>query len=524
MTPGESEAQLRRQGAGFSGRERSQSERIGSGLGAVTSESLGKVSLTAIGGEDVVKQPAIIQGGMGVGVSGWRLARAVSMAGQLGVVSGVGLDTLLARRLQLGDPGGRILRALEHFPNRDVVEQVRQRYFVPGGIDPDRPFRSPPLPSLRPSAAATHLAVAAGFVEVFLAKDGHSGLVGVNCLEKLQMSVPAVLYGAVLAGVDYVLMGAGIPAEIPAYLDALAAGQSGSLHINVHGEGDSPSSVVIDPAVLFGDCRPLRRPQFLAIISSNMLAAFLARDPRTRPDGFVVEGPNAGGHNAPPRGRATLDLDGQPVYGPRDEVDLDKMSELGIPFWLAGGYASPERLREAHAGGAQGIQVGSAFALCQESDLNASLKQDLIDQWFEGALEVNTDPAASPTGFPFKVAQLPGTVSDPAVYATRRRSCDVGYLRVPYRTASGGIGYRCAAEQQGAYVRKGGKAEEAEGRRCLCNGLIAAIGLGQRRPGGAVEPPLVTIGKELVFLDKVTANAGGKTYTARDVVDYLLGI
>ena len=460
---------------------------------------------------------------MGVGVSGWRLARAVSTAGQLGVVSGVGLDTLLARRLQLGDPGGRILEALEHFPQRDAAEQIRQRYFVPGGIEPGRPFRSPPLPSLRPSAAATHLAVAASFVEVFLAKDGHSGLVGVNCLEKLQMSVPAVLYGAVLAGVDYVLMGAGIPAEIPAYLDALAAGRSGSLHVSVHVDGDTASSVVIDPVAPFGDCPSLVRPEFLAIVSSNMLAAYLARDPRTRPDGFVVEGPNAGGHNAPPRGRATLDLNGQPVYGPRDEVDLDKMCELGIPFWLAGGYASPERLREAQARGAQGIQVGSAFALCQESDLDASLKQEVINQWFDGTLDVHTDGAASPTGFPFKVAHLPGTVSDPAVYATRRRSCDVGYLRVPYRTASGGIGYRCAAEQQGAYARKGGKADEAEGRRCLCNGLIAAIGLGQRRAGSEVEPPLVTIGKELAFLDKVTAHAGGTNYSARDVVDYLLG-
>ncbi len=490
----------------------------------MTSESLGKVSLTAIAREGAAKQPAIIQGGMGVGVSGWRLARAVSMAGQLGVVSGVGLDTLLARRLQLGDPGGRILRALEHLQYPDVVEQILERYFVPGGLDPSSPFRSPPLPSLRPSMAATHLAVAAGFVEVFLAKDGHSGLVGVNCLEKLQMSVPAVLYGAVLAGVDYVLMGAGIPAEIPAYLDALAAGKSGGLHVNVHGDGDAASSVVIDPVTLFGDCRPLGRPQFLAIVSSNMLAAYLARDPRTCPDGFVVEGPNAGGHNAPPRGRAALDLDGQPVYGPRDEVDLDKMSDLGVPFWLAGGYASPERLREAHAGGAQGIQVGSAFALCRESDLDSSLKQELIDRWFEGALEVHTDLAASPTGFPFKVARLPGTVSDPALYAARRRSCDVGYLRVPYRTASGGIGYRCAAERPGAFVRKGGRAEEVEGRRCLCNGLIAAIGLGQRRGGGKVEPPLVTIGKDLTFLAKVTANAGGTTYTARDVVEYLLGV
>ena len=44
--------------------------------------------------------PKIIQGGMGVGVSSWRLARAVSALGQLGVVSGTALDQVLARRLQ----------------------------------------------------------------------------------------------------------------------------------------------------------------------------------------------------------------------------------------------------------------------------------------------------------------------------------------------------------------------------------------------------------------------------------------
>jgi magnesium chelatase subunit I len=77
--------------------------------------------------------PAIIQGGMGVGVSGWRLARAVSRAGQLGVVSGTGLDVVLVRRLQLGDVGGHVRRALDFFPLREVAERIVDRYFVPGG-------------------------------------------------------------------------------------------------------------------------------------------------------------------------------------------------------------------------------------------------------------------------------------------------------------------------------------------------------------------------------------------------------
>ena len=62
--------------------------------------------------------PVIIQGGMGVAVSGWRLARAVAQAGQLGVVSGTALASVFARQLQLGDPGGHLTRAAARFPLR----------------------------------------------------------------------------------------------------------------------------------------------------------------------------------------------------------------------------------------------------------------------------------------------------------------------------------------------------------------------------------------------------------------------
>lgn len=41
-------------------------------------------------------EPIIIQGGMGVAVSAWPLARAVAETGQLGVVSGTGIDVVVA--------------------------------------------------------------------------------------------------------------------------------------------------------------------------------------------------------------------------------------------------------------------------------------------------------------------------------------------------------------------------------------------------------------------------------------------
>ena len=179
----------------------------------------------------MVEVPAIIQGGMGVGVSGWRLARAVAMTGHLGVVSGVALDAVLARRLQGGDPDGDARRALARFPFPDVAERILRRYYVAGGIDPRTPFRPVPRLGLRPSSGRDELIVAGNFVEVYLAREGHGGPVGVNYLEKIQLATPPSVYGAMLAGVNYVLMGAGIPVEIPRLLDALAGGGPGELTV-----------------------------------------------------------------------------------------------------------------------------------------------------------------------------------------------------------------------------------------------------------------------------------------------------
>ena len=168
------------------------------------------------------------------------------------------------------------------------------------------------------------------------------------------------------------------------------------------------------------------------------------------------------------------------------------------------------------------MQVGSAFALCEESGFDPSLKRAFIESALAGSLRVRTDALASPTGFPFKVADLPGTVADPDVYDQRRRVCEASYLRIPYLAEDGQVGYRCPAEPASAYVRKGGKEEDTIGRRCVCNGLIAAIGLGQRHRGGTVEPPLATIGQDLTFLPDLVSSAR-PSYTAADVVDYLLG-
>lgn len=475
-------------------------------------------------GQELVELPIIIQGGMGVGVSSWRLAAAVSAAGQLGVVSGVALDASLARRLQLGDEDGTLRQALAAFPVPELAQRVLDRYYVPGGIPAGRPFRPAPLLSMRPRRHANELAVAANFVEVHLAKQGHDGVIGINYLEKIQLATPAAVYGAMLAGVDYILMGAGLPSEIPSLIDALSRHQPVRLPVTVDGgQSGETYTVAFDPPDLAGDLPPLPRPRFLAIVSAASLVSYLARSPRTRPDGFVLEGATAGGHSARPRGRMVLDDNGEPVYGERDRLDLAKVAASGAPFWVAGGQADSRRLATAQAAGATGIQVGTAFALCRESGINPRLRHQVLQQAIGGQLAVRNDPAASPTGFPFKIAQLDGTAAEESVYRSRTRRCDLGYLRTPYLRPTGRIGFRCMAEPVEDYIRKGGAAEDTTGSRCLCNGLMATIGLGQRRGGGEVEPPLVTLGQDIRVLTELHQRFGDD-YTARDVLRYLTAV
>lgn len=463
--------------------------------------------------------PRVIQGGMGVAVSSWRLASTVAQLGQLGVVSGTALAVVLARGLQDGDEGGHLRRALSAFPDPAVAERIIERYFRPEGRPPGKAYRAVPVPRLRKNRLFLELTVAGCFVEVHLAKEGHDRAIGINLLEKIQVPTLPALYGAMLAGVDWVLMGAGIPSRIPAALNALAEHRSTSLVLAVEG-GDEilafePRDVIAEPGA------PLSRPSFAAIVGSHVLASHLARDDATRPEGFVLEHPIAGGHNAPPRGPLRLDDSGEPIYGPRDEVDFERMRALEVPFWIAGGQAHPAMLERALAEGAQGVQVGTAFALCEESGLDAPLKRRAREQLATEGLYVRTDPLASPTGYPFKVAQLEGTTADPKVQAARPRRCDLGYLTTPFRRDDGRIDYRCPAEPVEDYLAKGGALEDTVGRMCVCNGLMSAAGLPQLQ-GEIVEPPLLTLGDDAHAV-VARLSPEGEPYHAADVLRYILG-
>lgn len=482
--------------------------------------------------------PELIEGGMGVNVSSPELAREIAMAGEklgkkvMGTVSGTGIAIIMARRLQRGDQGGHIRKALEDFPIPEMRDEFIKDWCHGIGIRDDEPFKEVPMPNVRPinkedptinelfNKKVQRALICANYALVKMAKEGHSSPIAINYLEKIQTPRLYEIFGAMLAGVDYVLMGAGIPRQIPGVLDRLANLEVANYYLEVEGAKSNEFSMRFNPLDLIPERyvekirSQLKRPRFLAIISSNTLAEVLTDPKRVsgKVDGFIVETPIAGGHNAPPRNKIE--------YGEKDKVNFEELAKLGMPFYIAGGYASPEMLKEAKKLGAKGIQVGSIFAMSRESGLKKNLREALTRFAYTGELKILTDFRASPSTYPFKVAALLRTLYEEMLYEGRKRVCDIGYLRHAYKHKSGVIAFRCPSEDVGIYVSKGGKQEDTVGRKCVCNGLIAAADYAQVY-NGQKELPIVTLGDDYSFIRKLI-HRKNQGYSAWDVIYYLL--
>lgn len=333
--------------------------------------------------------------------------------------------------------------------------------------------------------------------------------------------------------------------KIPGILDSLAKGEDCELPIDTVDIVEGFSMKFSPKNFWENSERPdllkeIKRPNFVPIVSSVVLAQSMLKratgeGPTKGIDGFVVELNPAGGHNAPPRGfrydakakthAADLNERGEPIYGEKDEVDLEKFAKAtkGLPFWLAGAYGNPKKLCEVLEVGGAGVQVGTAFALAKESGMESNTKKEILKTIAEKDMDVFTDPMCSPTGFPFKVLEIEGSLSDPGVYENRPRACSLGYLRDMYQQENGKLGFRCSSEPVDAYVKKGGDVEATQGRKCLCNALCANVGMPQVNKG-YTEEMLITIGDDVnkcrQFL-KQDEN-GDWSYGAKDVVDYLL--
>ncbi len=505
----------------------------------------------------------LIQGGMGVYVSNWRLARTVAMqrlGETVGTVSGTALDIVYVRLLQLGDPGGHARRALQALDNMfgvTIGRRICDRFFIEGGKAPNDRFRSAPmqivrtldgrksfpLPNGKPVSVpltldedVIELLIATGFAEVWLAKEGHAGKIFINFLNKVELPLIYVLYGAMLAGVDGVVVGAGNPEGLPALCRQLTTHAAVTHEISVlYRKTGEEFQIIFDPKQIAEGklaTRPLPKPAFLAIVSLERLVELLAKSETLPPDGFIIEHHTAGGHNANPVGPLVKDELGQPVYSEKDEADLAAIRAVGIPFWLAGGYGSRDKLQEALAHGANGVQVGTAFALAEESGMKPAYRSAILAALKSGVsdAELVRTTTFSPTGFSFKVAQLQDTLSDENVYTDRKRVCDIGLLQQRGFTQPDEHGLRtlfqrCPAGPVEPYINKRGLARNTEERRCLCNGLLSCVGLGQVKQiqGESVEEPaIVTLGNHLDGVRRLSRQ-GQAHYYVEDVVTDILG-
>ena len=457
--------------------------------------------------------PKIIQGGMGVFISDWRLAQTVSRLGQQGTLSGVALDRVMAIMLQRGDIGGHLRRALSHFPFPQISEMVLKEFFVEGGVLKGVSPKRAPFFTIKPSDLLISLTICANYAYMWLAKEGHKNPVSVNFLEKISMPHLYAIFGVMLAGGDFITMGAGIPLQIPGVINNFVEGKEAKYAIPVIGKNTTSYEMSFNPEQFFGselkNILPLKKPGFIPIISSNLLANILVKKlPAGSVQGFAIEKWTAGGHNSPPRNKIS--------YGEKDVVNFAEIAKLGLPFWIGGSYASPEQLQSALSVGAAGIQAGSIFALCDDSGLDPELRSKLRFLGFNGELKIRTDFSVSSSGYPFKVAELAGTISEQSVYEARPRICSQGLLVSLYEKPDRTIGYRCPGELVDAFVRKGGDITDTVGKGCLCCGLLSAAELEEG------EPPIVTLGDDVGFLKHLMVDAHG-SYRASDAIKYLLG-
>lgn len=465
----------------------------------------------------------VLVGGMGVEVSSLELVTAVAnhpsrrMSGSL---SATALADVYTRRLQLGDPGGAIREAFSAFAAvvpalAADVERLYAAYHVPGGKGPEAPFKALNIGGMIPPRDIQILTIVSTFAHIWRAKKAAPGRpIGVNFLRKIERPLLYGLYGAVLAQADWVVMGAGDPSQIPGFLRRLAKHEVTELPLQVATVPLGQYKVRFDPRELVGPTlKDFPVPAFLAILSSHLQARGLAANPETRPDGFVIEGPAAGGHNPPPAKKAR-DEKGNYRYGPEDDADLDAVADVGLPFWAAGGRAQPRPLT---AEARPGRQVGTLFALSAESGMDPALKRRALELIWRQQLEVVSGANSSPSGYAFKVALVPGTLGDPEVYAKRERVCNLGHLR-GYRPKDGAVVGLCPADDTPIYTGSGGAAWRVQGAMCLCNGLMAACGLGQ--PG---EPAVITLG-DIAPVRELQRRLRRIEYTAAQAADYLLGL
>ena len=307
----------------------------------------------------------IMVGGMGVDISTADLALEAARLGGVGHISDAMLPTVSDRRY-----------------NTKYVKNKLQQYKF-NVANADKSVVQFDL-GLIAEATATH-------VGRTMERKRGTGMVFINCMEKLTMNAPkdtlrVRLRTAMDHGIDGITLAAG-------------------LHLG--------SFALIEDHPRFRDVQ-------LGIIVSSLraLQLFLKKSARTgrMPDYVVVEGPLAGGHLGFGMDWAQYDL-ATIVAEIRDWM---REQQLDIPLIPAGGIFTGTDAVEFLEAGAAAVQVATRFTVTKECGLPDEVKQDYFKAE-EDEIEVNQ---ISPTGYPMRMLK-----SSPAIGSGIRPNCEAyGYL------------------------------------------------------------------------------------------------
>ncbi|AYQ88512.1 nitronate monooxygenase [Burkholderia gladioli] len=272
----------------------------------------------------------VVQGGMGVGISAHRLAGSVAREGALGTIASIDL------RHHHAD----LLARCRARPDRDTLEAAN-------------------LEALRRE------------IERARSWSEGRGMIAVNVMKAVRSHADYVRL-ACDAGADAIVMGAGLPLDLPELT-----------------EGHDIALVPI-----LSDARGIA-----LVLKKWMKKGRL-------PDAIVIEHPaHAGGHLGVSRIEEANDarFDFARVLGEtRQTIEALGLAREAIPLIVGGGINSHQAVREALGLGASGVQVGTPFAVTEEGDAHPAFKQVLVQARPEDIVDF-----ISVTGLPARAVRTP---------------------------------------------------------------------------------------------------------------------
>ncbi len=284
-----------------------------------------------LGGRELLP---VVQGGMGVGVSAQRLAGAVAAEGGMGTISSVDLRRLHPDLMErtAGCNAGEAAKQCINEANLEALD--------------------------REIAGARE-------------RSQGRGLVALNVMRAVS-EYAASVKRALAAGVDAVVVGAGLPLDLPDLAQ------------------DHPQALLIP---ILSDARGVQ-----------LIVRKWERKKRL-PDAIVIEHPGlAGGHLGAARIADVNDrrFDFDQVLPACREFFRQAGIEGQIPLIAAGGVRSFEDIRRLQALGADGVQLGTPFAVTTEGDAHPEFKRVLAEARDEDMIEFT-----SVAGLPARAVATP---------------------------------------------------------------------------------------------------------------------